>query len=72
MNPTDPAFPVPKEFNCDWITTGMDLRTYMATAFLAADIAHCGTDPRDPSNELAESADMAVKQAEALIERLNQ
>ena len=48
---------------------GMDLRTYMATAFAAASIAHAGATAASMSQRCI--ADTAVQQADALIERLN-
>ncbi len=66
MNPTDPAFPTLYDKTHG---PGMDLRTYMATAFLAADIA---TDSvLDEAESIDRSADYAARCADALIERLN-
>ncbi len=78
MNPTDPAFPPVIVFaggatsataeahgNCG----GMDLRTYMATQFVAASIANAGASASAATQ--VGIADTAVAQADALIARLN-
>ncbi len=70
MNPTDPAFPIPPPNESQQTSKpGMDLRTYMAMHLLAAFIANRPwadfKEPHDPT------IDAAVKQAEALIARLN-
>ncbi len=69
MNPTDPAFPACSGDPAFSTPLGMDLRTYMATAFLAADIAR--DDVTAKNNSIQSSADFALKCADALIERLN-
>ncbi len=71
MDPTDPAFPLMhvSDSVSRLVGTGMDLRTYMATAFVAAQIAYdgCGLSLVNQ----AAVANTAVEQADALIERLN-
>jgi hypothetical protein len=63
MNPTDPAFPV------EITQPGMDLLTYMAKGFVEAHIVREGL--AGDASVLDWRADMAIKQADALIARLN-
>ncbi len=68
MNPTDRAFPVPKDLSS---SSGMDLRTYMAKGFVEAAIAYDG--PRTARQEdMDNRAIAAIAQADALIARLNE
>ena len=71
MNPTDPAFPLMhvSDSVSRLVGTGMDLRTYMATACLQGFLA---TTPSDECPKLSDLADDAVRLADALIERLNE
>jgi hypothetical protein len=69
MNPTDPAFPVPETEHYIANGAGMDLRTYMATQFLAAAIAKNGGRSCREIHDVM--ADDAANQADALIARLN-
>ncbi len=72
MNPTDPAFPPSDSFR----PQGMDLRTYMATAFMASfasrvelldGVLRCAITDENMKIDV----NNAVAYADALIERLN-
>lgn len=68
MNPTDPAFPA-DDMSCSGkIThcTGMDLRTYIATAAMQGMLHGC----EDPDREFI--ANVAVNCADALIKKLKE
>ncbi len=76
MNPTDHAFPVTYVSDKRIIGTGMDLRTYMATAFMASfasrvelldGVLRCAITDENMKIDV----NNAVAYADALIERLN-
>ncbi len=78
MNPTDPAFPEsdPMAGADFYAKPGMDLRTYMATAFLAAMASRVEfldgcIHPGITDENMRIDVNNAVTYADALIERLN-
>ena len=80
MNPTDPAFPVHQSLE-HYVAHGMDLRTYMATQFLAGLIASNFYDRYKASqvrltagaaqSPVDVATSIAEEYADALIARLN-